>query len=490
MITWMQKHRKYLVITIWISTIAFVGAGFVGWGTYQYGKKSHNVAMVGDVPISVDEFQQAYRNAYQKYNQMLGGRLDEATAKKLGLRKQVLNSLIYQALIENFAQKHGIVVSDEEVQQAILAIPAFRKNGHFDKATYIAMLQNMQMKPKTFEASLKKDLLIQKSLALLSPDAIPVEVESLGAALFIADKLRFKIFNADEIEVNVDEAALKKYWEAHKNDYMTPRRYKVAVTWIGPANYQPSDAEIAAWYQSHRTDYTDAKGEILPLEKVRNRIADEIRLKKAKRKAELAYIAMKKGKEAPQQEIVVDEGDKRFSPTLWKAIRGAAQGSVLKPKISDNRYAVVKVEKVIEPKPEDFKTAYDAVKKDYIAMQKRQRLTEMAQKASKDLKDGTLTGFVTRDSIDALSPLMPQEAGEFLKQLFSSDKTHGAVLLGDKAVAYTIVEQKLLKNDKLKQHEAVVKQNAKKIKSQLIQNNLLARLQQEYPIQIFIKESE
>ncbi len=490
MITWMQKHRKYLVITIWISTIAFVGAGFVGWGSYQYGKKSHNVAMVGDVSISVDEFQQAYRNAYQKYNQMLGGRLDEATAKKLGLRKQVLDSLIYRALIENFAQKHGIIVSDKEVQQAILSIPAFQKNGHFDKATYIGVLQNMQMKPKTFESNLKKELLIQKTLALLSPAAIPVETESLGAALFIADKLRFKIFNADEIDVKVDETSLKKYWETHKNDYMTPRRYKVAVTWIGPADYRPSDEEIAAWYKSHRTDYTDANGEILPLEKVRNRVVDEIRLKKAKRKAELAYIAMKKGKEAPREEIVVDEGDKRFSATLWKAIRGATEGSVLKPKISAHRYAVVKVEKVIEPKVKSFKEAYAAVQADYIMAKKRQNLQARAQKASMHLEDGVLTGFITRDSIDSLSPLMPQEAGEFLQKLFSNDKLHGAVLLGDKAVAYTIVEQKLLKDDKLKEHEALIKQNAKKIKSKLIQSNLVARLQQKYPIQIFVKESE
>ena len=39
MITWMQRHRKYLVVTMWISAIAFVGAGFVGWGQYSYGEK-------------------------------------------------------------------------------------------------------------------------------------------------------------------------------------------------------------------------------------------------------------------------------------------------------------------------------------------------------------------------------------------------------------------------------------------------------------------
>ena len=52
MISWMQKHRKYLVITIWISTIAFVGAGFVGWGSFDYGSMSGDVAKVGKVKVS------------------------------------------------------------------------------------------------------------------------------------------------------------------------------------------------------------------------------------------------------------------------------------------------------------------------------------------------------------------------------------------------------------------------------------------------------
>ncbi|WP_416829360.1 SurA N-terminal domain-containing protein, partial [Helicobacter ganmani] len=47
MIGWMQKHKKYLIITIWISTIAFVGAGFVGWGSYSFSSTSNAVAVVG-----------------------------------------------------------------------------------------------------------------------------------------------------------------------------------------------------------------------------------------------------------------------------------------------------------------------------------------------------------------------------------------------------------------------------------------------------------
>jgi len=72
MITWMQRHKKWLVITIWISTIAFVGAGFVGWGSYEYGKQGGAVAVVGDREVSVEEYQQEYSNLYDQYSRMFG----------------------------------------------------------------------------------------------------------------------------------------------------------------------------------------------------------------------------------------------------------------------------------------------------------------------------------------------------------------------------------------------------------------------------------
>ena len=54
MITWMQKHKKYLVITIWISTIAFVGAGFVGWGAYKFGAAADAIATVGETKVTYE----------------------------------------------------------------------------------------------------------------------------------------------------------------------------------------------------------------------------------------------------------------------------------------------------------------------------------------------------------------------------------------------------------------------------------------------------
>ena len=66
MISWMQKHNKYLVWTIWVATIAFIGAGFVGWGSYDFGAKAGNVAKVGSIEIPQSKLNMVYSDIYQQ----------------------------------------------------------------------------------------------------------------------------------------------------------------------------------------------------------------------------------------------------------------------------------------------------------------------------------------------------------------------------------------------------------------------------------------
>ncbi|HOI84378.1 MAG TPA: SurA N-terminal domain-containing protein, partial [Campylobacterales bacterium] len=147
MITWMQKHRKYLVITIWISTIAFVGAGFVGWGSYDFGSMGGKVAKVGKIEITKEDLSSTYGNIYNYYSKMTGGKLDEQTAKTLKLESLAVQTLINQALLQNFANELEITVSDEEVAAKIASMEPFQKNGHFDKESYIMALKNVGIKP-------------------------------------------------------------------------------------------------------------------------------------------------------------------------------------------------------------------------------------------------------------------------------------------------------------------------------------------------------
>ena len=131
MISWMQKHNKYLVWTIWVATIAFIGAGFVGWGSYTFGSKAGNVAKVGDIEIEQTKLNMVYSSLYNQYNQMMQGNLDDKKAEELGLVKQAFARLATQAKILNFAKDMGIIVSDAEVAQRLQELRIFQKDGIF-----------------------------------------------------------------------------------------------------------------------------------------------------------------------------------------------------------------------------------------------------------------------------------------------------------------------------------------------------------------------
>jgi 2-methylcitrate dehydratase PrpD len=129
MITWMQRHKKWLVITIWISTIAFVGAGFVGWGSYDYGKNAKAVAVVGNREISVEEFQEEYSNLYAQYSKMFGTMFSKELADQLNLKDAAYRQVLQKNLILAYADSIGFDVTDEDVAKELVKYNVFLKDG-------------------------------------------------------------------------------------------------------------------------------------------------------------------------------------------------------------------------------------------------------------------------------------------------------------------------------------------------------------------------
>ena len=221
MITWMQRHKKYLIITIWISTIAFVGAGFVGWGQYSYGDKAGAVAKVGNVEVSMGELQKGYSRLYSQYNKMFQGNFDEEKAKQFGLQKQALQQLTQQALILNLADSYDLEISDAELLAELKTQEAFFDNGVFDKEIYKQVLSRNNLSMKEYETDVKKGLLIQKTLNLLPVEASTSESDILNIIMQIADKINYKVLSDKDIEVDTSDAALKPFWETTSQKFMT-----------------------------------------------------------------------------------------------------------------------------------------------------------------------------------------------------------------------------------------------------------------------------
>ena len=192
MIEWMQTHRKWLVVTIWIATIAFIGAGFVGWGQFQLSRKESVVAQVKDTEVTIKDWQRYYNLIYNEVNQQLNGNLDEATAKKLGLKKIALQRAIRGAILIQFAKDLGLYVTDEDVAKEILKIFKTKQN-------YLTSLKRNNLTPKDFEDGLKKEILVQKLLnerVYLFLYA-PVHKDYQYLALEASDRVTYEALNED-----------------------------------------------------------------------------------------------------------------------------------------------------------------------------------------------------------------------------------------------------------------------------------------------------
>lgn len=487
MISWMQKHKKWLVITIWISTIAFVGAGFVGWGAYQYGSSAGAVAKVGYIKVTAKELSQRYSNLYSYYNNLFKGNFDQKRAKELGLEKEALNSLIREALYMNLAKDLGIKVLEEEVAKTIFNMKEFQKDGKFDKNLYIEVLKRAGMKPKDFEKAIEKEILLTKLQNVLKPVLTPLEFETFGASLFMADKIEYKVLDESNIKIEYSEEDLKNYWEKHKNNYMTEPKYKLSLVFVEPIEDKFSEKEIREFYTKNRHKFVDENGKIKSFEEAKDEVIEALKIKKTKKIALKRYLAFKKGKINEDKKIEVALKNEILPSNIMEEISQKNEKSILKPKLINKKYVIIRLDEKVPARPKSFLEAKNEVVRDFIKAKKLEELKKLAENLSNNF-DGNVSDFISRDDIDKIPPLKEVEAAEFLNKLFASQKGNGYIILDNqKVVLYKILNQKLVQKSKLDKNRAFITDNSIKVKDSVLNSNLLNSLQKNYSIEIFYK---
>ena len=487
MISWMQKHNKYLIVTIWVATIAFIGAGFVGWGSYQYGSKASSIGKVGDVEITQEKFDMTYQNLYSRYNDAFKGQFDEAKAKEMGLAKQAFDSLASQAQLLNLAKSYGIVVSEEELYAYVTSIKGFQQGGKFNKTIYETYLKNRRLKAKVFEAVLRDELTVQKIVSLLERKATPFETNVLASALSIADKIAYKVLRLSDMNVKLDDAALKAFWEQSKSNYMTPRTYEMEIVWTDSSGVEADEKALHDFYDKNSYNYVGADGKQFNFEQAKAIVTKDYKIKKAKKEALKTYVAYKKGEQKATETKTLPENSPELSAELWKEIAKAGEGDIVKPKVVGTKYATVKLLKIMMPKEKSFEQAKSEVEK-RLTIEKKNELLETKSKEALeniDKESLTTTDWVTMSKFDNMTPLGQQETLQFLQKLFTSSVKKGMITVSDNAIVYKVLEQKMDKvDDNLSK---AVEDNVNQIKKSVFESNLFKMLNKQYPAQKFVK---
>ena len=487
MITWMQRHKKWLVITIWISTIAFVGAGFVGWGSYDYGKKAGTVAVVGDREVSVEEYNQEYSNIYEQYAKMFGPMFNKELAEQLKLKDIAYKQVLQKNLILAYADSLGLDVTNEDIAKELVKYNVFLKDGKFDKETYVKVLSQNKLTPKVFEDSLKRGLLLQKITLFFDLNPSNTEIENLSKLLFVEDDITVKILNSSDIKIEIKNDELKKYWEENKNSYKSEVSYDLETKEIPMISANSTLEDLKAQYDKFKTDYKFEDGRIKSFDEAKEQITKDLDEKFTKNEALKIYLKIKKDEDKLDRKVNYVESKLPFLDEDNTKITGSKEGEILKPFVYNNKYIIVKLTKKNASESLSFEQAQSLVAKDYEKVMKDKKLDELSNTQLKDFSGVNISG-VTRETANKITGLEQKDAIKFLNQLFSSTSKEGIVKLDDKVVLYKINSSKMGEYNKSK--DDIVKSNLLQLQEDELMTNLIKKLENNFKIESLIKNKE
>lgn len=163
MLRTMRKHAKFFYVFFFMIIISFI---FWGVGTVDKST-AVSVAEIGKEKITLEEYGRVYDRTVEIYRDAYKEKFNEEMEKKLKLREKVLDSLIDEKVLLAAARSIGIIVSDEELEEAIRNEPGFTRNGVFDRQIYLRILQMNRITPEYFENIKRYELMLVKMKRLI-----------------------------------------------------------------------------------------------------------------------------------------------------------------------------------------------------------------------------------------------------------------------------------------------------------------------------------
>lgn len=252
-----RNNKKIVQVFLVLIALPFA---FFGVESFRDGGAGVDVAKVGEIKISQQEFQQAVREQQDRLRGQLG-ELDPKVLDNPEFRQAILDDLIDQRLLFQEVRKRHLFASDDAVRQAIMAVEAFQDNGQFSQQRYEALLSAQGMSPAGFEAQVRQDLALQQLAGTIGRSGI-VSQRVTDKVLALQSEARHVQEFVLPVEnyvakVKLEDGAAKKFYDENTEQFRTPDQAKVEYVVLTPESLavEVSEAEIKAWYDGHKERY-------------------------------------------------------------------------------------------------------------------------------------------------------------------------------------------------------------------------------------------
>ncbi|CUZ16664.1 MULTISPECIES: peptidylprolyl isomerase [Serratia] len=295
-------NHVVLKIILALIILSFV---LTGVGNYLIGGSGDYAAKVNGQTIERAQLEQAFQSERSRMQQQLGDQFS-ALAGNEGymqqMRRQVLSQLIDNMLLDQYAKKLGLAVSDDQIKDAIRKAPYFQTNGQFDNAKYLDLIGRMGYTADNFAQSMRQQLVNQQLIQAFGESGFVLPSESQAMAALVLQERDVRLATIDLKALQAKQSAgddeLKAYYDQNKNSFIAPEQMKVSYISLDAASMQDkvkvSEEDISAYYDQHKSSYGQPERKNYSVIQLKTEAEANAALDELKKGADFATLAKEK----------------------------------------------------------------------------------------------------------------------------------------------------------------------------------------------------
>ena len=211
--------------------VGLITVPFALFGIQDYAARSANtsIAKVDGEDIDINIYYQELNSQQRNLQQQLGSAYTQEIDNTL--KQTILDSLINEKLIENYANSLDIVTLDDEVKSVIEMNQAFLVDGEFSQDRYIQLLRLNSYTPAGYEIAQSKALNREQVKRNLSGSAFmsSTQTQQLNNLASQQREVSYLALNTENYidQVNVSESQISDYFNDNRSSFIEGRKVKV-----------------------------------------------------------------------------------------------------------------------------------------------------------------------------------------------------------------------------------------------------------------------
>lgn len=262
-LAFLRRHRRWFFVFLWVVILAFVILYIPNLDPATRLADS-TVATVGGRAIQASDFQKQYLRQRRQFLNLNQG-VDESMLERMGLREQVLSTMVREQLEGLEAKRLGFQVDDQAVIKAITEDPQLQTDGRFvGSATLTRLLQQQGMTVADFESEVRRQLKTQRLREAVT-DGVSVSDAEVSAEF----RRRSELIHAEYVHIPLaqfeagiqpTDEEIRARFDSNKDRYRQPERRVLSYLLVDPielrAKVLPTGAEVESYYRANAAEFT------------------------------------------------------------------------------------------------------------------------------------------------------------------------------------------------------------------------------------------